>query len=319
EEQKRFYLYWIPSSFLIILGIFLFRYFGISVERAIVFPSSLFSGFFDAASKAGSVSAFYAMVSSLVPFFLPLVPIVAGFSITVAYGALHGEDRRLGLSTGVSGVFALFFFNFTLSSLLFAAAIMACCILSTGLGFTFFQELQKWKPYRTGTYSVGRMLLIVNILVALSVFVSATTNLHHYEDVYKQQARDTISKFGTSLFLGNVPLSEMSDTDLIDTLSSVYPAFREEYDKMPKQDKQALLKQYRENIGKQSELMGAQINPQVDKILNSDVSKIAMDFSIIMSTFFIFGALETLKSLILCPIAGFVTSMLLSRRGGLTI
>lgn len=318
EERKRLGLYGIPSAFLIITGLFLFRHFGISVERAIIFPSTLFSGFFESASKSGSVSAFYQMVSSIIPFVIPLIPIVAGLAIPVAYGALNGEDKRLGFSVGISGVFSLFLFNFTMGALLLAVAIMASCLLSTGLGFTFFQELRKWKPYRTGTYSVGRMLLIINILIALSVFVSATTNLQHYEDTYKQQTRETIARFGTTMFLGSVPLSEMSDTDLIDTLSSIYPAFREEYDRMPKQDKEALLNQYRDNIGKQSELMSAQINPQVDKILDSDVSKIAMDFSIIMSTFFIFGALETLKSIVLCPIAGIVTSALLSKRNGLT-
>lgn len=314
EERKRFGLYGVPSAFLITIGLYLFRHFGVSVERAVVFPSTLFSGFFETASKTGSVSAFYTTAFSIMPFVVPFIPIAIGFAIPVAYGALNGEDKRLGLSIGVSGFLSPLFFNFTVPSILIAVGIVASCLLSTGLGFTFFQELQKWKPYRTGTYSVGRMLLIMNILVALSVFVSATTNLQHYEDVYKQQSRDTIAKFGTSLFIGGIPLSEMSDTDLIDTLSSVYPSFREEYEKMPKTDKQALLKQYRENIGKQSELVSAQINPQVDKILNSDVSKIAIDFSIIMSTFFIFGALETLKSLVLCPVAGIVTSAFLSRK-----
>lgn len=314
EERKRLLAFGAPSAALLALSIYLFRHFSVSVEKAIIFPSGAFASFFTRAAEAGPLESFQSIAEELASFVLPFIPLAMGLGILVAYGATYGEDRRLGLMTGSVSLLALLLFNFTIPSLLFALALFASCFLSTGLGFTFFQELKKWKSYRAGTHAVGRMLLMINVLLTLAVFLTAAGKLESFEDAYIEQTTDVISSFGTGLFLGNIPLDKMVDQDLVDLLGSIYPGFKEEYAKMSSQEKQDLLKSYRENIGKQAEVARLQIKPQVEKLLDSKESRLAIDFSILMSPLFIFGVLESVKSLVLCPIAGIVTAAALAKR-----
>jgi len=315
EERRRIMGYWVPASLFLLLGLYLFSYFEISVERAILFPSTLFASFLNTSADTGTMQAIQSIGIDFSQFVIPFIPIIISLSILSSYGALYGEDKRLGLSVGLVSVISLFLFNFSMSAILLTIGIMAACMLATGLGFTHFAELKKWKGYRTGTYTVGRIILIINIFLVVAVFVNASSNIETYTDSYKDRMRETIADFGSGLFAGNIPIGgEMSDQDIIDTLITIDPTFKQLYDSLPESEKELLIEQYRGDIEGQIERASKQIEPQIDNLLESPKISPLLEASVIMSPFYIFGVLETLKSLLFTPIAGLVTSIMLSRK-----
>ncbi|HDI02757.1 MAG TPA: hypothetical protein ENF95_01335 [Candidatus Aenigmarchaeota archaeon] len=281
EEKKRKIIIGTLTSSLIFLSFVFFKTFSISSRSVIIFPSTFFKYFLSEFAAKGS---YFAMTNSLIKgafFVIPFIPLVLGFSVLIFYGVKFEEDKRLGFASSfIPSLLGTVFIGPSLTSIIFSLGVVLSGTFSTGIAVMYFKELKKWKEYRTGARTGGKLFLIINILLLFALLINTIQNSNEYTDFYKKEMKDSIM----SLF-------EESETLGIGELNITIP-----------------------NTGIEKEIEKAQrkmIESKVDEMLNTERMSALISFCVFLMPFMIFAILETLRAIIFSPLFGVISSITL--------
>ncbi len=221
------------------------------------------------------IGSFAAVIAAVI--FLTL-----GFAILSAYGAYAG-DKKVGLIAGViSGAIMLLVFHFTITAFLMLITMAIVCMYIVPLSNTYFQELVKWKFFRTGAHAVSKALFVFNIMLALGIFLTVTQNLGAYGKTFTE---------GFSAVI----------TDAVMDEKAIEKAVEENYPGLPEAQKRAAI-----------EAMKAQASETVDKTMaQSPIFRSYVTWLPLVVAGTVWVTLEFLRSLLFGNLAGIFSSLLI--------
>lgn len=129
------------------------------------------------------------VLSEMFSYFLAplisLILIVLGLSFLSAY-AFSNQKKIVAAISGIAGAAsAVVFFGVSFFSAFFALGIVLACLYVANVSNVYGKEYKKWAFFRTGSNSIGKALMIFNILVAIGVVFSIYSSLHVYQENFK--------------------------------------------------------------------------------------------------------------------------------------
>jgi hypothetical protein len=125
--------------------------------------------------------------------------------VFLCISGVSSPDFRPGLIVGTiaSAVF-LIMFNFSMVSLFLSAGMLITCAYIMPLSNTYFLEFKRWKLFRVGSNSIGKVLMILNVLVAVGSFVYLSGQNTQYGEAFKQQLSDTLKQISLQQAISNI-------------------------------------------------------------------------------------------------------------------
>ncbi len=110
--------------------------------------------------------------SILINLLEALILVYIALAFLSAFGATSEEKRIPLIATIIGFILSLFFFHFSIFAFLFGIGLAVSSYLVTLLANTYYQELGRWRFFRTGARSVASVMIIVNICIALSIYLT---------------------------------------------------------------------------------------------------------------------------------------------------
>jgi len=154
-----------------------------------------------AGSAENTLSAFFNLISPLFILFFAVLFLVLGFVFVSSFG-VYETKRNTGLIIGIIGMTAVIvMLRFSILSIFLGIAILCSVFLIMNISNTYFKELKRWKFFRTGSHSIAKALIVINILVALGIFIAISINLSAYQQSFRKEMSSTI---------GDMVVNEMS-------------------------------------------------------------------------------------------------------------
>ncbi|RLJ02654.1 MAG: hypothetical protein DRP11_02795 [Candidatus Aenigmatarchaeota archaeon] len=295
----------------ILMGYLFFRVLDVSTKSALTFPLRFPNLFLVLRAESGMFETLGQIFGEFLLFAAPFVPIVIGLTVLVIYGRKYGEDVELGLlSSGLAaftGTLILMFYGFefqgfSLTLILFSIGVAVCGLLSTGLGETYAHELDKWRRYRVGSNSMGRMLTIINLAIIVSVMISLGTDLGYYENTYKGEIKTMIT------YLMPETTAHL-DIETLNQTGVFTEEMLQQIQRLPPEQREQILQELQNELEVQKSKMEIELN----SILDSDKVRAMIDFSLLMVVVVIWSVLDLLKSLVFSPFAGLLTTITAER------
>lgn len=123
--------------------------------------------------------------SLLLKILFSMIMLYVAFAFLACYGAIEYE-KRIGIIAGVIGfILTLIIFQFSIFSLMFGFSILLSAYIILPLSNTYFQELGRWKFFRTGAKSVSSVMMLINVFIALNMYI--TISQEEFSDSVKMQ------------------------------------------------------------------------------------------------------------------------------------
>jgi hypothetical protein len=191
-----------------IFAIILF-YSSLSVGSLVNIQNYFISGVMTDTAGMTTLDAVISLINPFITAIIALIFLVAGFAFLSAYGFVKSYSRLGLVSVAVAPLF-LILFNFSLLSFFLSIAVVISSITIIPLSNTYGKELKRWTFFRTGSHSIGRVLLMTNILITIAVFLTIFTSLGSYEQSFKEDLSDTVTAMLSSSFSGEL-LPELQD------------------------------------------------------------------------------------------------------------
>ena len=198
----------ICSLMCVIIFLLFLRFSGLNIEFAVNIQNYFLKTALLQTSGMSIFSSIAILSSVFIVFFAGFVFLMIGLGILCAYSFENEKIKHsLGLLTGlISGLFALFLFNFSIISFFLALAIIITCYYTISFADTYRKELKKWIYFRTGSKTANRILFIFNIIIATGVFFSVLSG----NAVYQQDFQKGISDSMKEISIGSMNLENMS-------------------------------------------------------------------------------------------------------------
>ena len=139
-------------------------------------------------------ASLFVFVSSFMRIFVALILLAAGFAFLSSYGFLK-NNRIVGLIASlVSAIFILVIFKFSIVSIFLSLGLVIACMLIISLANTYGKELKRWILFRTGSHSISTALLIVNLMLALGIFLAISIDADYYQNAIKEDFSATMEE-----------------------------------------------------------------------------------------------------------------------------
>jgi hypothetical protein len=252
--------------FSLILG-----YSGISSGSAVNIQNSLIMAF---------------LASSPIDFLTPLifgilsfVFLAMFFAFLSAYG-YFSDDRRTGLIAGIAGALITIVIFHSITSIFLAIGLLLSSVYVVPLANTYSKELKRWIRFRVGSNAIGKALMIMNVAIALGVFLSISINAQYYQDSFQSELRttmrDAIGAQTSSLTASQLPAAQ-----------------------------QAILQQQ----------LDAQIDQQIEKALSTPFFVAYFRWLPAIAALSVWIILEFLRNILLSNVGGVFTSVLIHACG----
>lgn len=161
-------------------------------------------------------------ISTVLSSIIGLILLALSFTFLSVYGLFKKKDK-LGIIIGaIAGLIVLIFFNFSIIGFILFPVLILISWYSIPLAKTYFQELSRLKYYRSSAKTIGKVLLILNIAIALGLFLSINSDLASYQ----QQHEEVF----TSLLVDSMVSENMMDIEGLDSSkqSELNQAFQEQ-------------------------------------------------------------------------------------------
>lgn len=273
------------ASVLIILGFVFFRIFSISTKSVVLYPLTFFNDFISVSSGEGVLGAMINSVIDPLFFVVPLIPITLAFCVLIFYGLHYGEDKRFCMivcliPSALGAVIA----GLSITSLLFVLAMVACGFIVSPLAIMYLRELKKWKRYRIGSRTVSKCFLLINLFLFFAVFVDVFIGLDDYNAVYRQETEDFV--LGLLPGIGDEGMPKIEDMEL-----------------MPQE-------QISQEYSNLTESQRDEVKQKVSEMFQSGNISSLIDISLFFTPLMVFAILETLRLLVIAPIAGLATGLM---------
>lgn len=150
--------------------------------------------FLKATIQSGGMSTTDALGFLVQPFLLAFIAILfmtLALSLISSYG--YYKINNLGLKVGVpSSIIVFLIFGFSVLSFFTAIGILIACYFIMPLSNTYGKELKKWTFFRTGSNSISKALMIIEILVVIGIFISSLSALPFYKQSLRTELKQTI-------------------------------------------------------------------------------------------------------------------------------
>jgi len=295
---------------------FLFAFFiDFSVDKLVDIQTSLLKMVLSQSGTAAILNVFSVFVSS----FLALIFLVLGFMVLVGY-AISIKDKRksqkyVGIVSGIAGaVIFLFMFKFTITSLFLAVSVIISSVYIIPLSRTYEQELKRWKLFRIGSNSSGKVLLIFNVLVSVGILVAISMNMSYYENSFLNGFSSTVKTISVQ------QSTALADTYIESYRSSAIAAIDKTYPNLPAAQRQALVDSVNQQADDLKKNLLDEINAKSDELSRNAVQNLPMfqtymTWLPILTAFTVFVALEFLRSLILSNMAGIFSAITIKAFG----
>ena len=141
----------------------------------------------------GTIDALISVSNYFLGVTLGLVFLTLSFSFAAIWRTRSHEAKN-GMVVSLAGaVISFIIIGVTIASAFLALGIVISYYLVFKLSENYAKELKKWVSFRTGTHSVGRAQFVLNIFVALGIFVAVLSALPSYQSEFRTDLHDSIS------------------------------------------------------------------------------------------------------------------------------
>jgi|GEM_PF-1840448 len=290
EKLKRRIIIGTLISVLITLGFVFFKSLSISTHSVMRYPIEFFNNFASVSAESGASKAILSSLISPFLFIIPFIPITLAFSILIFYGVYFGEDRKLGLfSSLIPSVIGIVILGPSVTTLLFSLSLIICGILCTSLTVMYLDELKKWKKYRIGERTIGKLFLIINLFLFFALMINVVLQIDSYNSFYKEETKNLVSSLVPELGTGNMTT--------------------EGFDLLPPEQQEAIRQEYSNITESQKEF----VDSKVQEMIESEKISSLINFFIFLMPFTVFALLELLRILVLSTLGGLISTISLSK------
>ncbi len=272
---------------LITVSFVLFRTFAISTESVMIYPMVFFNDFISTSASAGSSEAMISSILSPLTFIAPFIPLALGFSVLIFYGIKYGEDRKFGLVvTLVPSLIGIVLLGPSLTSVLFALALAVSGVLCTPIAVMYLKELKKFRRYRIGSRTMGKLFFFINLVLFFALLINVTYGADNYNQIYSEEMKGFIMEMLPDVDTGDMP--EIEGFDLL-----------------PPEQQQEIMEQYSELTESQKEM----VESRMESMVESENISAMISLLVFITPMMVFAVLEMLRIVLLSPLAGFASSV----------
>jgi len=287
EKIKRVAVLVTLNVVLITLSFVFFNFFSITPKSVITYPLTFFEKFILTSASLGVREAVITSFYSLFILILPFIPISVAFSIMAFYGAVFGEDKKMGfISCFIPSLAGIIILGPSISSILFSLGLMLCGTFSTSIAVMYEKELKKWRKYRIGSKTVSKLFIFINLILLLTLTINVVLEMDSYKNTYKEE-------------MEGIVLSIIPDMEMVNA-SSI-----KDFDLLPKTQQEKINEDYTKMSEEQEQI----IKSGVIEMIGSEKMTSLIEFSIFLMPFMVFAMMELIRTVILSPLAGIVTKI----------
>lgn len=303
EPRRGRVVYGLSSSVPLLVGAFLFWFLDLSVQKAMTFSLRFPNIFMEISGSLTFQATVVSLLADFAKFLLPFVPIAIGLGILALYGKEHGGDKELGLICTVpAAVLGCIISGFSIPSLFFYGGLALSGLIITGYGETYSRELDRWKNFRVGTSSLGKVFLILSILLTVGIFLHTASNIQHYKNQYKNQTSKIIGKLTSPK---NLNVSTISEEDIMNQLPESYRTY---LNSLPEQERKKILSRMKEKMGSSTREISMNSQELIkQRFLNSERFSSLIELILFLTVIAIGGVLLFFSKIVYGPVAGLVT------------
>jgi hypothetical protein len=161
-------------------------------------------------SGMNTIQSIVALLSPFVLVFAAFLFLIAGLAFLSSYGYYKNRREISLISSIVGAIVIIVLFNVSIISMFIAAGLIISSVYVMPLANTYSKELKKWILFRTGSNSIGKALLVFNIILAIGIFVAVYANLSVYSTNFKNDMNEAVS----SVALSSIPDYQMMTNEM---------------------------------------------------------------------------------------------------------
>lgn len=161
-------------------------------------------------SGMNTVQSMAVLLSPFVFVFIAFLFLIAGFSFLSSYGYYRNQRNMSLISSVIGAVAIIILFNVSIISMFIAAGLVISSVYVMPLANTYSKELKKWVLFRTGSNSIGKALLVFNIILAVGIFAAVYANIGVYSTNFKSDMNEVVS----SVALSSIPDYQMMTNEM---------------------------------------------------------------------------------------------------------
>jgi len=188
----------------------------ISVDSLVNLQNNILKTAIVQTAGMSTTASLAAVLSEFIGLFISFLFLSLGFVFLSTYGFFIKDSKEsrfkdinfwVGFITGIIALIIFLTLFTSMVSIFLSVAVLISCIYIIPLANTYGKELKKWIFFRVGSHSVNKALLIINLLIALGIFVVVLSN----QQYYKQSFQDDMTNVVTSM----IPNNTMTDNTAI--------------------------------------------------------------------------------------------------------
>lgn len=264
------------NAIFLIIGFLFAKIFNVTANKILSFPLTIGNQFISLRMDMGFIQSVQVITIEILKMITPLIFFVIALSFLIVYGVKFGGDFRIAFpSTLIASIIGFLLVPYTFTVFL-AVGLLVSSFMITDLAQGYLKELKKWKNYRVGSNTLGKVFMVINIMIVLGLFFNLTANLNGYHNLYKDEVK--------KMALNIVPDESLN-------VSSELPV-SEGAEKLQ---------------NKLDSSMKEQISKKLDETLQTKRMSAFIDFGLLGFVIVIFGILQLLKSILFSPLAGLIT------------
>jgi len=153
----------------------------------------------------------------------------------------------------------------------------------------YLDELKKWKKYRIGERTIGKLFLIINLFLFFALMINVVLQIDSYNSFYKEETKNLVSSLVPELGTGNMTT--------------------EGFDLLPPEQQEAIRQEYSNITESQKEF----VDSKVQEMIESEKISSLINFFIFLMPFTVFALLELLRILVLSTLGGLISTISLSK------
>jgi hypothetical protein len=180
---------------------------GISAGSAIGTQNSIFMLFLSGSAVA---------ISPLLWILLALVFIVASLAFLSFYGFCNDDGRPATIAGIINAGISMVIFQ-SILGVFFGFAMLAAAGFVVKLSNTYSRELKRWVRFRSGSNSIGKALLLINLAVSAGLAISLAASQADFRASFREELGKTMESSIGSL---EGPSAEIARSQIDKSLDS---------------------------------------------------------------------------------------------------
>lgn len=302
KNQKEI-VYGVASFVSFVLGFSLVRVLSLSSKKALLLSIGFADIFIDLAARMNFQQSVATVITDLLIFALPFVPMAVGFGVLLSYGMKHGEDKKLALAVlSLSSIAGLLITGATFTGLFFCVGVVSCGIFVTGLGEAYPNELKRWRNFRTGTKAAGKIFMLLSIALTIGLLVHTSQHIDFYRGEYKNTTREVITGAVTERA---VNISALTDEQVIQQLPE---DTKKKIHDLPEGEKEKIIDDFKKRLEQKRKKISTGIDSLLmERIFESQRFKATIEFALFSAVLAIGAIFFFLEKVLYGPVIGLVT------------